>query len=399
MNNFKSLKKLRLFNFIFINTLSLKLTNLEDLTFCSCENIELIGTIYYNMKNITFLNFNLKTTSLLELPELVECKLQEDFDSRERFSSKINFSNLKNIKNLKVETRDFLNVNCPLLEEVELYPYEDITKEEEIKMLEKILSLKYLKNVILKLNKLLPNDFINISGENTSIIKIILYFENKNESENQDLDILDLTLLQNKFPNLIDLSLDELDNQIAFSEAKPLEINENQNSKITKISLGKDFLFSNSTKLYIQSYETLEEFKLSCMFLYLNDLPFFSNNLQITFKSLIIFDFKARDMDFDFDNINNLYNNIDNMPNLKNFGLICFSENVDLNFFKKFVKKILNLHLMHVVFELTSFTFFEPDKEKEYYSFNELKEMFPKINIINCNTIHIAKFKSFNLKK
>ena len=93
----------------------------------------------------------------------------------------------------------------------------------------------------------------------------------------------------------------------------------------------------------------------------------------------------------DFEILNNIYNNIDNMPNLKSFVLKCYQENINKDFLIKFIKKILSMKLNHVELYLTKK---RNDLEKfhEEYSLNELKEIYPTIDFNFLNHINIRKF-------
>lgn len=63
------------------------------------------------------------------------------------------------------------------------------------KLLEKIFSLKKLKEVSFNINKLNIEDISKIKGENSSLIKAEIRWNNKND------DFI-LSILENKFPNL-----------------------------------------------------------------------------------------------------------------------------------------------------------------------------------------------------
>jgi len=86
----------------------------------------------------------------------------------------------------------------------------------------------------------------------------------------------------------------------------------------------------------------------------INNFPIFKNNCKIIFKSLKYFTFIAPDCyRMDLEVLNNIYNNIDNMPNLKSFILKCYQKNITEDFLIKFIKKILPMKLNHVELYLT----------------------------------------------
>ena len=73
--------------------------------------------------------------------------------------------------------------------------------------------------------------------------------------------------------------------------------------------------------------------------------------------------------------INNIYNNLDKMPNLKTFSMKCIYKSIgDLR--KKFIEKILSLNQLEEI-ELKI-----GNKQNESYTYIkfELKEMFPSID-------------------
>ena len=89
-----------------------------------------------------------------------------------------------------------------------------------------------------------------------------------------------------------------------------------------------------------------------------------------------------------FNILNNIYNNINNMPNLQNFFLdIRLIENIDEDFFKNFIRKILHLKSMKGIkinfFSLKTF----------FYSLKELIILFPDINFNRFNTVTIRKLE------
>ena len=74
------------------------------------------------------------------------------------------------------------------------------------------------------------------------------------------------------------------------------------------------------------------------------------------------------------------------MPNLENFSLYIYKENIDREFFKRFLKKVLSLEsIRNLYIDIKS-------KDKyENYSREELKELFPDINIYKLYRINIPK--------
>lgn len=120
------------------------------------------------------------------------------------------------------------------------------------------------------------------------------------------------------------------------------------------------------------------------------NLPIFNDKCNTIFKSLkkfnlIIFATNYNDKKIEIDSkINNLCNNIDKMPNLKEFTFRGFNYMFDEISYKNLIKKILSLKLItNIKLEPTSYS--------ENYSRKELAELFPDICINKINEICITK--------
>ena len=115
-----------------------------------------------------------------------------------------------------------------------------------------------------------------------------------------------------------------------------MEIKENPKCKTNQIQLrGGE---NRKIKLSIQSYESLKEIKFDFDNEIINikeSFPIFNDNSSIIFKSLTHFHFISYDYKgINYSILNNIYNNIDNMPNLKEFELNCYSKDIDECFYK-----------------------------------------------------------------
>ena len=364
LNNFKLLKYLQLIGIKFHNCFNLNLNNLEYLNIRFCSNI--IFNVNSNLKSLNYWKNSLVITkNKLKLPELEKCIINEEF------SSIVDFSSLNKLKELTCETKDFLLLKDLLLEKIELYSSE--TKENEIKMIEKILSIKTLKKVKFELNQININDILKIENENSSITDIEIT-SNKN---------LILYNIEDKFPNISRLLL--YTNNI-FNNGVILDIKPNSKSKINSFSLTLNGV--GDVKFYIQSYEKLEKIELNIaneIINLKNIMPIFDNNSKIIFNSLVHFDLSYSQNMINFDILDNIYNNIDKMPNLKYFSLACFSKDINKSFHDNFIRKLLSRKLDYVklVIEINE------KQNGELYSLNELKEIYPEItNIINNITLN-----------
>ena len=364
LNNFKLLKCLQLIGIKFHNCFNLNLNNLEYLNIRFCSNI--IFNVNSNLKSLNYWKNSLVITkNKLKLPELEKCIINEEF------SSIVDFSSLNKLKELTCETKDFLLLKDLLLEKIELYSSE--TKENEIKMIEKILSIKTLKKVKFELNQININDILKIENENSSITDLEIT-SNKN---------LILYNIEDKFPNISRLLL--YTNNI-FNNGVILDIKPNSKSKINSFSLTLNGI--GNIKFYIQSYEKLEKIELNIaneIINLKNIMPIFDNNSKIIFNSLVHFDLSYSQNMINFDILDNVYNNIDKMPNLKYFSLACISKDINISFHNNFIRKLLSRKLDYVklVIEINE------KQNGELYSLNELKEIYPEItNIINNITLN-----------
>ena len=78
------------------------------------------------------------------------------------------------------------------------------------------------------------------------------------------------------------------------------------------------------------------------------------------------------------------------MPSLKKISLDFIVPELDEEYFKKFIKKILSLKLYDIHINITK----DYIKNDEYYLKNDYKELFPDINFdYEYKEIYIQKFK------
>ena len=244
-----------------------------------------------------------------------------------------------------------------------------LEKLSKIQSLEEF-NIKYMNN----LNKF-DDDCIK-KNENVKKIKLDL----KNDVECILYDF------QNKFPNLTDFSI-----SIKFYYVKNtggIKIVENPNCKVNTINI--EMWRNNNLELYCNSYKSLKSFKLH-VDNHVNikeSIPLFSNNCNVIFESLISLDLSFQDEKRDdSEDLNNLYNNIDKIPNLKEFNIVTsFTKGND--FYKKFIEKILAIKFIIKINIKKNL-----HKNTENFSRELLSKIFPNINLNRIYEINIEKYE------
>ena len=372
INKLKSLKKLTLVSISFETLFKLKLVNLEELVLLYCGNISL-------------------EENMLKCLNIGHCKYKE-FE-------------MKN---------SILSLPMPLLEEIHL------EIEYEKSLLEKLCSKNSLKKIDLSLRVLLEKNEILTLGKMESPKELILKAQNN----------FDLYNFQSIFINLTNLTVNGIfpiynnDN----NEKVKLEIIENPNSKINNLKIRMQEKMN--IQVFIKSYEDLESISLDIYEINLNtNFPIFSGECLTIFKSLksfklfIHYPFMQKEKESNNNEskinsiINNIITNINKMPNINEFVFKGKISNEIL--YKNLINKLLLLKSInkitldindsiHYPFHPDSFNPFLDEnpnehhyyEELDFYSIDELKIMFPNINIYKIKEIHINRFDviKFNLK-
>ena len=375
LNNFKSLEKLNLKGLRFINNFELKIYYLKEISLSFCGKITFAENIFFNLKKLSFYDINVnRPKSLLKFPELQECYLYN------KINNIIDFKSLKNLKILELNIYDFVNFTylekIPL-EQLKINSDLDVTVETEKNMLEKIFLIKSLNKINLDLYNINNEEISNINGENINVTTLNVLWKNKNN----DCNIINL---QKKFPNLsklyIYISIFNNDNN------GNLEIEVNKTCKIKEIILSG---YGNKNIKFYCSYEYLEKLRIN-LFKQINNIkdaiPIFNNKYSNEFKSLKSFEFiSGNENEITLDILKNLYSNIDKIPNLKNFKLDCIINDLDNDFYQKFIKKII-FAVNHVILKINKKAY----EKNEKYSENELKEIY---SCENAKNHIIYKFK------
>ena len=374
INNLKSLNELELSDFSFDEKVVLDLPNLKKLKLSKCNNISLSEDLCLSLDS---LNINLSEIQdkLLYMPNL-------EFYSGIYVEEAENIVDFRKCKKLKVL---FLLVSVPdFLEKIDI-PLEYLSfnniysKKEEIEAIKKIISLNKLKEANIILTKLNNDDILNIPGINTSLTS--LYIQSNN---------LSLDNLQNKFPNLTKISIK---NFSSSSDSSSLKIKENQKSKINEFYINNEgnnnaeFSCGQIKDLISVTFKFKKELKNINKF-----FPIFIHKPKVNFESL-------RNLSFSYDYpikisiINNMFDNLDKMPKLKYLYLSFISKELKKNIYMKYIGKVLSLDVVdiYLIGKLDESAHFN-----QYYSMNELRQLFPNIDYSKKINIDISKINKFN---
>ena len=193
---------------------------------------------------------------------------------------------------------------------------------------------------------------------------------------------------QNKFPNLLSLNL-KFPFDLMEDEDAMLTINENNNYKINELfikGIGKaniELFTGNFTNLKKVDFTIDKRIKNIKTF-----FPIFNNICPIIFHNLNTFEFcciYGEIMNNEL--LNNIYKNIDKMPNLKRFYFMCISNEANEEFYKAFINKVLGLKLNYVYLCLMKINKIPEEK----YTFDELKQFCNEINS-KKDEINVYKF-------
>ena len=428
VNNFQLLEFLSLSNLKFEKVYKFNLSNLKTLKLQNCHNIDFEEKSLLNLKTLSLIYCTIQrgNNSLLQFPEVENIVLNYYINY---YESIIDFQSLTKLKSFEGNTSNFLLLKNNSLEKVKithtyrgegLFLYingliegseeKDLTKikegfeikdketeiyitnvwsdylnekEKEKKSIEKLLSMKGLKelNLYFKLN---PDEIAEIKGINYDLEKLELEHINFKKECNK---INYFGNFQNKFPNINKLKIYDLYEHFAEG-SKSFQIEENNNSKINSI----DFTIQNNDadgkiQFYCGPYNKLESIKIfyDCHLKDLNkSFPIFYDKCPIIFESLKYLYLKIQQLE----NIN-LISNIDCLPNLINFSLIIKEyDKIEENIFNISINKILSLKSVKYIFVSRN------DSYDNFYSDNELKEKFPVIDLTKYFEVIIRKRKN-----
>ena len=217
---------------------------------------------------------------------------------------------------------------------------------------------------------------------------------------------LNLNDLINFFPNLLDLNVEYWEEYPWLScgaraeiGPKNIIIEENENSKINNIKLSLYAANYITIKLNCIPYNILKSFDLYTDYIEIDNFPFFKSKCNIIFNCLESFHFNLSDDEVNLSEkikkeelIENLYKNIDKMPNLTNFFFYIYCKNINENFFLKFIEKVLTLKSLKKIFIKIN------NSEFGEYSKLDLKQFFPEKDFNKYEKVEIYKLYKFKKK-
>jgi len=380
INNFKSLEYLILNEVKFEPHFEFKLNNLKYLKIKNSSNIIFLNNNFFKLEYLKLYadEIRCKNNLLLICPELITLKLFiED-------NSIIDTNNLKKLKIFKGKSDFLLLNNFESLEKI------IISNIGEINILKKIISLKSLQEIfITDETKFEDYKLFETKEKNYSVNKLKIIFRMAKAD-------FDFSKFLNNFPNLSDFNIQTNYERPEYSCGKKrniikkdekIIIGENIKSNINKINISLD-TEGYTLKFNCKSYEKLEYISLSVDTLIFDYFPFFQPNNNKTFNSLKVFNC---DIDYGFkvalNFIENLFNNIDKMPNLRDFKLccikdFCFGENK----FQLYIKKLLTLKsIKNIYISLKCYSY----DDEIPFSRDELNKLWPDINFNRFKIIHI----------
>ena len=209
------------------------------------------------------------------------------------------------------------------------------------KMLELLINIKTLKKIDFILRTINNDEISKIDGENYSVKEICVNWKTKS-------DCL-LYSLQYKFLKLNNLIIKTGN----MNYILPMDLELKENSTINAHEIDINCKGEGNIKLYIESFDNL--FKVNFNFDNIiknieKVFPILNDNCTTIFKLLTHFNFTYF-QEISVDILNNIINNIDKIPNLKEFSLRCLCCDKEGNY-KKLFKKIISRNLDFVNIEV-----------------------------------------------
>ena len=391
INNLKSLENLYMNNYYFDVDFVLKLYNLKILKLYFISNLGFDNLNPYRIKYLKLKCGRLSDKiSGINFPEL-EIGLLNRYDNSSFYTSIhkiINFNNLNNLKKLVIDYDDFKDMEIfylPSLEELEIINESRLLffdEREEKDMIKKLLLINTLKKLVLQLKYINNDELLKIEEKNYSITELILDW---NQPKNECI----MDGIHKLFPNLINLEINSIFCKYNEYQVIPttLFMKEDHNCKIIKFKLYGEG--NKNIDFNFQSYETIKDFNIKIKNSIENlesSFPIFNNKSKIIFKSLNKFKINIENISLNI--LENIYNNLINMPNIKIISIICGCKEITKAFYDKLIIKLLQMNLDKIKLIIKDNNL---KSGADRYLRKELKELYPNISNLNYKNIYIEK--------
>ena len=391
INNLNNLKYLKVYSIDVNKKGILNLNNIISLNIAFSSNISFTQNFCNNIKEIDFDTYEIIPEIPFKFPNLEKMKIS---NSKINPNSYIDFSSLKKLKIFEGNGNDIIYLNDDIpVENIIMQLYAQLKNNELNNIFQKLSSLKSLKILKMDTNFKIFEEIKKIKIKNFSINQMTL-----NMSETDFSKEIKINNFLENFPNLSNFSLGLWGNYYHNKTSiNNIKIEENKNCNIGKIYLTVR-LPESFIELFCCPFENLQEISLNIDYKYelTNILPIFNNECKVIFKSLIKFEFVYNDY-IKSEELLNLYNNINIMPNLKYINISLISD-MNREFYIKIISKLLSLNLKSISFQAKK-SIFEYINPRNIYSEKELKEIKSDINFNNYNKIEIIKhFSDVNIK-
>ena len=382
INNFKYLKYLKIEHIKFNSKFLINLPTLKYLEIKICDNVEVTDETFKKLNTLDLIHpyekYLIQNHKLNLLSDLKELKISYIIDDK---NQNINLQNLKIYEgNLEI----FNLIESPLLEEAKLE--EEIISFKQFQMImNKICTLKNLKVLYLKLNILIQKDedISKIKFENNSLMT--LYVDFKEENYENSCKIFSKL----KFNNILNLTIINSITEIQYK--KVIERRYLFRNLIKLKNLDINIKYDLGFNISFHSCENIETFHLSIT-KFVNDslnfdFPILISKCKKKLTSLKSFKLYINGKKLNAGIFNNIYNNLDNLPNLVDFSL-------HLNIKKAQLENVINKYII----------FCEKILSKKYirrinielfdgpiYLEKNLVEMFPNLNFKKYYEVKINK--------
>ena len=337
INNFKFLNYLSIKYINFDEVFTVKSKSLKSLKITNCENISISQECANILKSLVLIETIITSKYKLRLPEVEIFK--NKIISYSLIKETIDLNSMPKLKNLFIDIDINLehlnNFNKLPLQKLTLYSFnKGMNFNYIIEALEKVLELKNLKKFRFALMNICMEKLF-ILGNNNTIEKLKLIGVDADENFRVFYNY------QNKFPKATYLDIQ----CFGIKKEGCLEIKENKSLKINTIRIN----VKGENGIYIQSYETLTDVELR-FFKYKhneNGFALFNDEFHYKFDSLMNLNLSFIS-EVEIKIVNNIFKNLEKIPNLKKFSLHFVCKDVDKRCYEEYIKILLSLKLKSI---------------------------------------------------